>query len=281
MLLCEDRATVERLRTETDNWLAGLGLRLKANKTSIRHTLEARDGQPAGFDFLGFNVRQYRAGQYRTPTPGRGHQTLIKPSAKAQTRHRAQLTDLARRHRANAQAALIADLNPVIRGWCNYHSACVAKRVFARMEADLNRKLDRWAAHRHPHKTGGWRHRRYGQAENERQVFSDGKMTLAKHEDRRIERHVKVQGDRNPYDGDWAYWGKRLGNDPAYSRRIVALLRRQDSTCDHCGLQFETGDVMEVHHRDGDRTNNRPEHLVLLHGHGHDAVHHKPGKGYL
>ena len=131
VLLCEDRAMVERWRVEADRWLADIGLRLKPAKTSIRHTLEGHAGQPAGFDFLGFNVRQYRAGKRRTPTPGRGYKTLIKPSAKAQTHHRAQMKAIARSHRATAQAALIADLNPVIRGWCNYYSACVAKRAFA------------------------------------------------------------------------------------------------------------------------------------------------------
>jgi 5-methylcytosine-specific restriction endonuclease McrA len=30
---------------------------------------------------------------------------------------------------------------------------------------------------------------------------------------------------------------------------------------------------MEVHHRDGDRRNNRPENLVLLHAHCHDQAH--------
>jgi len=273
VLLCEDRAMVERWRVEADRWLADIGLRLKPAKTSIRHTLEGHAGQPAGFDFLGFNVRQYRAGKRRTPTPGRGYKTLIKPSAKAQTHHRAQMKAIARSHRATAQAALIADLNPVIRGWCNYYSACVAKRVFARLDTDLNRKLNQWTLHRHRHKTGGWRHRRYWREENGRQEFSDGVATLAKHEDRRIERHVKVQGSRSPYDGDWAYWGKRQKNDPTYSRRVVALLRRQDCKCDHCGLQFETWDEMEVHHRDADRTNHRPENLVLLHAHCHDTAH--------
>jgi hypothetical protein len=31
--------------------------------------------------------------------------------------------------------------------------------------------------------------------------------------------------------------------------------------------------MMELHHRDGNHTNNRRENLALLHGHCHDAVH--------
>jgi RNA-directed DNA polymerase len=273
VILQEEEAALQQLRVETEKWLAEMGLRLKPSKTSIRHTLEKHDNPKAGFDFLGFNVRQYPVGQHRTPTLGRGYKTLIKPSRAAQSRHRAQMKAITRQHRANTQAALIADLNPVVRGWCNYYSASVAKRIFARMDTDLHRKLDQWAMHRHRHKTSGWRHRRYWQKVNGRQVFSDGQATLAKHEDRRIERHVKVRGSKSPYDGDWLYWGKRRKHDPTLARGLVALLKRQDSKCDHCGLQFEMGDVMEVHHRNGQHNNHRPENLALLHGHCHDAVH--------
>jgi len=43
------------------------------------------------------------------------------------------------------------------------------------------------------------------------------------------------------------------------------------------GLRFTTEDVIEVHHWDGNRTNNRYRNLVLLHGHCHDEIH---GKRY-
>ncbi|MDH4138369.1 MAG: hypothetical protein OEW09_16875 [Anaerolineae bacterium] len=35
--------------------------------------------------------------------------------------------------RGAPQAALIAKLNPKIRGWTLYYQSCVAKRVFARL----------------------------------------------------------------------------------------------------------------------------------------------------
>jgi len=35
-------------------------------------------------------------------------------------------------------------------------------------------------------------------------------------------------------------------------------------------------DLLEVHHRDGDRNNNQYAHLVLLHGHCHDVAHATP-----
>ncbi len=40
-----------------------------------------------------------------------------------------------------------------------------------------------------------------------------------------------------------------------------------------CGLRFTAEDIVEVHHWDGDRSNNRYADLGLLHGHCHDQIH--------
>ena len=107
--------------------------------------------------------------------------------------------------------------------------------------------------------------------------FSDGKNTLIGYVDTPIVRHVKVRGDKSPYDGDWVYWVQRLGRDPTKSDRVVRLLKRQGGLCMICGLYFTTEDGMEVHHWDGDRQNNRYRNLALLHLHCHDQIH---GKRY-
>ena len=103
--------------------------------------------------------------------------------------------------------------------------------------------------------------------------FSDGKNSLICHADTPIVRHVKVRGDKSPYDGDWVYWVKRLGRDPTKPDRVVRLVKQQGGLCMLCGLHFTTEDAMEVHHWDGDRKNNRYANLTLLHGHCHDEVH--------
>jgi RNA-directed DNA polymerase (EC 2.7.7.49) len=67
VVLCEDRNALEAAKERAETWLAGIGLRLKEAKTRMTHTLEECEGSP-GFDFLGFHVRQYRVGKYRTRT---------------------------------------------------------------------------------------------------------------------------------------------------------------------------------------------------------------------
>ena len=67
VILHRDLATLQQLRATAEKWLAPLGLELKPSKTRITHTLHGAMGEP-GFDFLGFTVRQFPVGKYRTRT---------------------------------------------------------------------------------------------------------------------------------------------------------------------------------------------------------------------
>lgn len=275
VILHHDLDTLHRLKQVAEDWLAEMGLRLKASKTRIVHTLDEHEGQ-VGFDFLGFHIRQHRVGQYHTRTyRGKpGSKTLIKPSKKAQQRHLRKVREVIRKHRGNSQAALVSALNPIIRGWVNYYRTCSAKRTFGLMDYQVYEKLSRWAAFRHRNKNPGWRYSRYWRrVKNGHIVFSDGTSTLVFHETTRVYRHVKVKGDKSPFDGDWTYWAARLGREPTKPTRVVNLLKRQYGRCANCRLRFMAGDIMEVHHHDRDRLNNRYSNLALLHGHCHDVVH--------
>jgi RNA-directed DNA polymerase len=272
--LCEDLETLLKVKQQADVWLAEMGLRLKPSKTRVTHTLDEHEGNE-GFDFLGFNVRQYRVGRYHTRTyRGKpGFKTLIKPSRKACERHLQEVREVIRRHKGVPQAALIKVLNPKIRGWAQYYSACVAKETFDRMDEQVFHKLYRWARFRHPRKTGGWCVKRYWKRKGERTNFGDGTAWLVKYADTSIKRHVKARGGKSPYDGDWPYWVGRLGRDPTKPTRVIDLLRKQKCRCGLCGLYFGAEDVIETHHWDGDRLNNRHANLGLLHGHCHDEIH--------
>jgi RNA-directed DNA polymerase len=274
--LCEDLGTLLKVRGEAETWLAEIGLRLKPSKTRVTHTLDEHQGN-VGLDFLGFNIRQYRVGRYHTRTyrEKAGFKTLIKPSKKACQRHLEEMRQVIRQHKGAPQAALIKALNPKIRGWAQYYSACVAKETFDRMDAQLFRKLFRWSRFRHPRKSGKWSFRRYWKRKGERLNFGNGTAWLVKYADIPIQRYVKIRGDKSPYDGDWPYWVQRLGRDPTKPLRVVRLLKRDKGRCLLCGLRFRVEDVIEVHHWDGNRTNNRYSNLVLLHGHCHDDIHGK------
>jgi RNA-directed DNA polymerase len=275
VIMHEDRNMLQKLITGAEEWLADLGLRFKPSKSRIVHTLHQYGNQKPGFDFLGFNIRQYPVGQFHTRTfrAEAGFKTIIKPSDNAQKRQRKKVKDIIRKHRGNHQAALIRELNPTIRGWSRYYRTCVSKEVFNHLDVWLLRALHQWARHRHPHKSQGWRWQRYWKPRKQHMAFTDGNRYLNIYTNTKIERHIKVSGTRSIYDGDWLYWGIRLNKTPMYPKRKTNLLKRQRGKCLHCGLRFIDGNVLEVHHRNGDHLDNRYDNLWLLHAHCHDEVH--------
>ena len=269
VILCEDLATLQAARTLAETWLAEMGLTLKPGKTHSTHTLHEYEGR-TGFDFLGFTVRQFVVGKHHSK---RGYKVIIKPSKQAQKRHLEQMEKLIRTYRGSNQLALIAALNPRIRGWTNYHRANAAKRTFNRMDHQLHWKLCKWAKWQNPRKSHQWRKQRYWLRRKNRLDFSDGKANLAKYADTHIRRHVKVQSAKSPYDGDWPYWINRLGKDPSKPNRVIALLKNQLGRCLRCGLRFTSDDHIEIHHRNDNHNDNVVANLALLHGHCHDEVH--------
>jgi RNA-directed DNA polymerase len=274
VILHHDLDQLHQVKGLAERWLSRVELQLNPNKTHIAHTLNNHEGR-VGFDFLGFNVRQHHVGRYKTRTyqGDVDFKTLIRPAKKAIKRHLAHLKQLIRDYRGSSQAGLIGKLNPIIRGWANYYRTCSAKITFNRMSAQLYHKLRRWAAFRHPRKWPKWCYRRYWKRLDGLIRFTDGEHYLFQYEHTKIRRHTKIKGHKSPFDGDWLYWAQRLQRHPLKPLRVVKLLKWQRGKCECCGLPFSTEDVLEVHHINGNHSDNRYVNLSLLHGHCHDSVH--------
>ncbi|WP_287257318.1 reverse transcriptase/maturase family protein, partial [Moorena sp. SIO4E2] len=56
VIIHKDQTVVEECQRIINKWLNDMGLELKPSKTKITHTFE-------GFDFIGFNIRQYKVGK--------------------------------------------------------------------------------------------------------------------------------------------------------------------------------------------------------------------------
>jgi RNA-directed DNA polymerase len=273
IVLHRDRTVIEHCRHLMQEWLKGMGLELSESKTRIAHTLEEEGGE-AGFNFLGFQVRQHRASKYNT-SRGRGFKTLLTPSPVAVKRHWTQLSELISRNKAARQVNLIGLLNPLIAGWANYYSAVVSAKTFHRLDHRLYEKLRRWAFFRHPRKGRRWAIRRYwdttpGHSWDFRE--KDG-PSLNQHTRVPIVRHVKVRGEASLYDGNWSYWAARRGRYPGVPRRLAALVQKQHGRCEACRLFFKPEDLIEIHHRNGHRSENRYSNLAAVHRHCHDQIH--------
>jgi RNA-directed DNA polymerase len=275
VIIHESQEFIEFLRQKASEWLKIMGLELKPSKTRICHTSE-------GFDFLGFNVRQYSVGAYRAATVARkgkealnlGFKTLIKPSKEAVKRHLDKVGQIIEQHHNAPQQALISRLNPVIRGWCNYYASVVSKDTFSKCVSLTYQKLRAWAKRRctktNAHDTVSKYWRTVGE-DTWTFATSDG-IALVKHAHTPIVRHTKVQGARSPFDGDLVYWGKRMSSHPELPSRVTTLLKRQAGKCGLCELSFKYGDIWEVDHVIRTSRGGKDEYSnwQLLHRHCHD-----------
>lgn len=74
VILHEDLTVVQRCQQIIAEWLKDMGLELKQTKTRLAHTLNKYGEEEPGFNFLGFNVRQFRVGRYHSK---QGFKTII------------------------------------------------------------------------------------------------------------------------------------------------------------------------------------------------------------
>jgi RNA-directed DNA polymerase len=111
------RQHVEQLREEIAGVLAGIGLRLSAEKTSIVHIDE-------GLDFLGFRIQRRR----KRGTRQRYVYTI--PSQAAQQRARDRIKELTSRIKHPSFTVLLLRVNSFLRGWSAYFKYGVSSQVF-------------------------------------------------------------------------------------------------------------------------------------------------------
>ena len=276
VVLCPDETSMKESRRRAEIWLGGMGLELKEAKTGYSHTLEAYDGN-LGFDFLGFQVRQYKVGKYHSAksTTGKllGFKTLIKPSKEAQKRHHLKMKAIIKKGYGLSQEDLIGALNKCNPGWARYYRTVVSKEIFTKTDYWLWPLLWNWARRRHPTKTKGWVYRRYWHRREAREVFSTPEgLELWSHARMKIQRHTKVAGTASPYDGKLAYWAKRNYEHPLTKTRNGKVLRKQQGKCAWCGYYFKDADLIEIDHFLPKRLGGKDtlENLQALHRHCHD-----------
>lgn len=234
-----------------EKWLKEMSLELKPSKTRISHTLTPYEGN-IGFDFLGFNIRQHLVGKHQS---GRncqgkklGFKTIIKPSKKKIATHIESIRNVIDAYKTAPQEALISNLNPIIRGWCNYYSTVSSKETFSTCKNIIWLQLRAWARYR----TGNFSSKtlnKYWHYIGNRLIFSvkDG-IRLIAHSDIPIKRHIKVKGDKSYFDGDVLYWSTRKGKNPELPDRVAMLLKKYKGRCLACGLLFIESDLIEVDH---------------------------------
>jgi RNA-directed DNA polymerase len=253
-------------------WLAERGLSLATEKTRIVHLTE-------GFDFLGFHIRHYEA-----PQTGRsGYKLLIKPSKKSVTELRKHLRTIWRQLRGQPVQAVLARLNPIIRGWANYFRTVVSSKTFQKLDNWMTRRAGHYARHTHPDKSKAWRlHKYWGRlnpARNDSWVFGDKRTGryLLKFSWFPIERHILVRGTASPDDPSLRdyWWARRKVNIRHLTLSDVKLAEAQDWVCRLCGMPLINGEELHRHHIQpkGQGGSDAPSNRELVHLYCHQQHH--------
>ena len=140
VMVAGDRADAERLREEAAAVLLPMGLRLSEEKTLIAHIDQ-------GFNFLGMRIQRHRQwGSTR-------RFVYTYPSRAALMAVKAKVRGITRKSTNQSLPVLLHRLNPVLRGWSNYHRHGASAKTFSYLSSFTWRRVWCWLCRKHP-KTG-------------------------------------------------------------------------------------------------------------------------------
>lgn len=263
----ESRELLEKEVLPTiEKFMKKRGLALSPEKTVITHI----DG---GFDFLGCNIRKYKG------------KLLIKPSKKNTKTFLDKVRGIIKLNKSVTQEMLIMKLNPVIRGWAEYHKYIVAKHTFNRVDYEIWQSLWNWAKRRHPKKGKRWIAKKYFHRIGfETWVFSIHRKEPAKNDiqqirlvstsDIEIRRFVKIKSQANPFDIKWTQYFEERETDKMRislkGRKILTkLYRQQKGYCPVCQEKITLETDFKVH--DAQAGNQTVK--LMLHPQCHNVLH--------
>ena len=271
-----NKESLEDALAQIKRWLSERGLEISEEKTKIVHISN-------GFDFLGFNLRQYNG------------KLLIKPQKEKVLKFCKELGRTISKCATWTQQNLITKLKPILRGFANYYRGVVSKKTFNYINHRVTMYLWRWAKRRHPNKNQKWVKKRYfhnidgnnwifacyGVSRRGKEKFS----SLPNISKIPIIRHVKVTGDYSPDNPELRnYWEKRNQKQGkqywAKGSKYEQVAKNQNYKCPICCEYLLNGEQIETHHivavaKGGQ---NDVENLVHTHIMCHKQLHNTKSK---
>ena len=217
-------------------FLAKRGMEISKQKTKVTAAID-------GFDFLGWNFRVQKNGKFRSRPSEDNYKAF---------RNKVKTIINSSNYGSIVKAKKLA---PIIRGWRNYHRYC--KMDGARNSLSFIRKRAKKVFNKET------KQNRYSTKELVGQAFPSVPYSENK--------FVNVQGDKSPFDGDITYWSKR--NSKLYDGDTSKALRRQNHSCELCGLKLTEDEKVQLHHVDGNHNNWRHDNLVAIHRSCHQLIH--------
>lgn len=230
VIVCKTKGEAMSMYERLKPYLEKRGLTLVGDKTKVTHIRE-------GFEFLGFNLRQYKS--------NKGMQLLIKPSKASVKKAKETIKNVFVQSRGKPVSDLITVLNPIIRGIGNYWSSQVAKKIFEGLDTYLWIKVRKHLKILHPKKSFKWIYKKYFKPDytgvsKDRWILTDphnNRTQLFKMSWIPIVRHTVVMYRNSPDDASLReYYDKRdkkeFIRDNVLSRRKLA--ERNEHKCRVC-----------------------------------------------
>ncbi|MCF8019070.1 MAG: hypothetical protein K9L62_06625 [Vallitaleaceae bacterium] len=239
------------------------GLELSKEKTFITHIDD-------GFDFLGSNIRKYNG------------KLLIKPSKASIKSVLGKVRKIIKDNKTITQKDLIERLNPVIRGWVNFHRHNVSKQTFGYIDYKIFEALWTWCKRRHNNKSRYWIKKRYFHLVGRRNwtfsyLANDNRVgkkykQLYWASDRAITRFTKIKTMANPFDKDWEMYFeereiRKLRNDLKGQKMLEIIYRHQKGLCLKCGDKLTSETSFSIHFEKATKKK------VMLHPYCHEMLH--------
>jgi group II intron reverse transcriptase/maturase len=138
VVMCKTKQHAELAERDVRKYLARLGLELHPDKTG---RVELYDGKQ-GFDFLGCHFRKRVSGVILERDGKRKYFLHRQPSQRAMKRIRQKVRDKTPRGRCHADLReVIADLNPILRGWGAYFATGNAATSFVTIDDFVRERL--------------------------------------------------------------------------------------------------------------------------------------------
>ena len=138
VVMCRTAQGCEEAQGRIEHVLGWLGLKLHPQKT---RRVELTGGKE-GFDFLGCHVHKRMSGRLWQQKGLRRYYVQRWPSRKAMNRVRERVRELTPRGRCHQDVrSVIAELNPVLRGWGQYFQTCNAANHFIAVDAYVEQRL--------------------------------------------------------------------------------------------------------------------------------------------
>lgn len=263
VVLTRTKEDAEASKAELTEWLAVRGLCLSEEKTSITHLDD-------GVDFLGFNIKRYKATQKKT-----GYSIYTKPSKKSIKKFKTRVYEIIKRRLSSSPRETLAELNPLIRGWGIYFRSGVSKKVFEQLDSYIwGRTWHCYTKRRHPNKGKKWRKQKYYKViRGFDWTFYDEDSGVNIHRLAHIPivRHIKVKRDASPDDPALQeYWQLRQRRPKELSREKAILWVRQKGICPICEEWLDNEEELHTHHTRGREVEDWKYKQLL-----HETCHHQ------